>query len=355
MKQRAQIATPAERTWLPPGRTGLLQRKCACGSTPGSSGECEECRKKRLQRTTVHHATSNSQHFNVPPVVHEVLRSLRQPPDAATRALMEPRFGHDFSQVRAHTDMRGRGPAEEDGALLNDIDHRAEVTMSRRVGEHDNRFGPGVEDPVHQPMIDEFRRHQGQPPGGADAEGNQIGPTDAEIKYRPQPIGVTNGPFHAPINTPTGAGMEIQIAVQMSGSNAELPFVQDSEVVGTSFNHAGSCTTLAPFTSNNSNFMSAFNIPNDRHQSSRAMIIDRADNHGGSGSYARNQLDIYNHARYGIFNPLAIPNSGYRITRSIIAGPGTRLVFRVDKTPEACTVRGFSTTLGRPRPDMMRW
>jgi len=26
----------------------LLQRKCACGSTPGLEGECEECRKKRL-------------------------------------------------------------------------------------------------------------------------------------------------------------------------------------------------------------------------------------------------------------------------------------------------------------------
>jgi hypothetical protein len=26
----------------------LLQRKCACGGTPGLEGECKECRKKRL-------------------------------------------------------------------------------------------------------------------------------------------------------------------------------------------------------------------------------------------------------------------------------------------------------------------
>jgi hypothetical protein len=29
---------------------GRLQRKCACGDTPGPSGECEWCRKKKLQR-----------------------------------------------------------------------------------------------------------------------------------------------------------------------------------------------------------------------------------------------------------------------------------------------------------------
>ena len=28
----------------------ILQRKCACGGTPGPAGECEECRRKRLQR-----------------------------------------------------------------------------------------------------------------------------------------------------------------------------------------------------------------------------------------------------------------------------------------------------------------
>ena len=34
------------------------------------------------------------------------LRSPGQPLDAATRAFFEPRFGHDFSQVRVHADDR---------------------------------------------------------------------------------------------------------------------------------------------------------------------------------------------------------------------------------------------------------
>ena len=28
-------------------RSGLLQRKCACGGTPGPTGECEECSRQK--------------------------------------------------------------------------------------------------------------------------------------------------------------------------------------------------------------------------------------------------------------------------------------------------------------------
>src|SRR6266481_3021176 len=89
-----------------PARSGLLQRKCACGGTPGPSSECEECRKKRLQSTINHQSTLNPQPSEVPPIVHEVLRSSGQSLDASTRAFFEPRFGHDFSKVRVHTDDR---------------------------------------------------------------------------------------------------------------------------------------------------------------------------------------------------------------------------------------------------------
>jgi hypothetical protein len=51
-----------------------------------------------------------------PPVVHDVLRSPGQPLDAATRAFMEPRFGHDFSKVRVHADARAAEAASSIGA-----------------------------------------------------------------------------------------------------------------------------------------------------------------------------------------------------------------------------------------------
>src|SRR5438309_11021314 len=81
----------------------MLQRKCACGGTATSSnGECEECHKKKLQRR----APDSRQMAGVPPIVEEVLSSSAQPLDRATRDCMEPRVGHDFSQVRVNSDHR---------------------------------------------------------------------------------------------------------------------------------------------------------------------------------------------------------------------------------------------------------
>jgi hypothetical protein len=55
--------------------------------------------------------------FAAPPIVHEVLRSPGQPLDPATLAFMEPRFGHDFSQVRVHADTKAAESAELVNAL----------------------------------------------------------------------------------------------------------------------------------------------------------------------------------------------------------------------------------------------
>src|SRR5207244_11233244 len=48
---------------------------------------------------------------------HEVLNSPGQPLDESTRAFMEPRFGHDFSRVRVHTDSQAAESARAVNAL----------------------------------------------------------------------------------------------------------------------------------------------------------------------------------------------------------------------------------------------
>jgi hypothetical protein len=60
-----------------------------------------------LQRYSTPSERRERSEGEVPPIVHEVLRSPGQPLDAATRAFMEPRFGHDFSRVRVHADAQG--------------------------------------------------------------------------------------------------------------------------------------------------------------------------------------------------------------------------------------------------------
>jgi hypothetical protein len=59
----------------------------------------------------------------VPPIVHEVLRSSGQALDPATRASMEQRFGHDFSRVRVHRDAKAAESALAVNALAYTVGH----------------------------------------------------------------------------------------------------------------------------------------------------------------------------------------------------------------------------------------
>jgi len=68
-----------------------------------------------LQRST---ATEEcDQRSDIPPIVHEALDSSGQPLDTGTRALFEPRFGHDFGGVRVHIDSEAAESARAVNAL----------------------------------------------------------------------------------------------------------------------------------------------------------------------------------------------------------------------------------------------
>ena len=112
---QARVTTTSKPSFTPV-QTDLLQRKCACGQHMVAGSECEECRQKRegmMQRA----AMSTTPVSSVPPIVHDVLSSPGQPLDSGTRVFMEPRFGHDFSQVRVHTDTRAAESARAVNAL----------------------------------------------------------------------------------------------------------------------------------------------------------------------------------------------------------------------------------------------
>ena len=96
-------------------RSPGLSRKCTCGGTPGPDGECAACRAKPLSLQP--RAATEGALAEVPPIVHEVLQSPGQPLDPATRAFFEPRFGHDFSQVRVHPEPHGASAGPEGTAL----------------------------------------------------------------------------------------------------------------------------------------------------------------------------------------------------------------------------------------------
>lgn len=91
-----------------------LQRACACGGTfPKCKEEKSEHEQKQLQQR--HTGSNNFKQVEAPGLVHEALQSAGHPLEPSTRAFMEPRFGHNFSQVRVHTDTK----AAESAASIN--------------------------------------------------------------------------------------------------------------------------------------------------------------------------------------------------------------------------------------------
>ena len=103
------------------GPAPAVQRKCACGGAHAADG-CEACRQRR----------------GVPPVVQDLLRSPGQGLESDSRAFMEPRFGHDFSQVRVHTGPQAAAAARAVDALA--------FTVGRHIVFGEGRYRPATTD-----------------------------------------------------------------------------------------------------------------------------------------------------------------------------------------------------------------
>jgi hypothetical protein len=170
---------------LTPLRSPLLQRKCACGNSAGLTGTCSDCQTQNL--TLQRRSIEPTEGAEVPPLVHEllpiqtkltigkpgdvyeqeadriadrvmaasvhsavsvappriqcytgqatgqtgtapesvahVLASSGRPLDPVLRQDMEQRFGHDFSQVRVHTDAKATESAHAVSARAYTVGH----------------------------------------------------------------------------------------------------------------------------------------------------------------------------------------------------------------------------------------
>jgi hypothetical protein len=198
-----QRATPPAFT---PVRSGVLQRKCACG-THASGGECEECSKQKqtLQPATRSPEPQTRNSNGVSPIVHEVLRSPGQPLDPATRAFFEPRFGHDFSQVRVYTDAR----AAESARAVNARAYTLGENVVFGAGRFSSHFGEGRRLLAHELTHVVQNRRQGNPaPAFLKAISHQVDASEQEaasavqrimngdaVEVRESPNGVMQGDF----------------------------------------------------------------------------------------------------------------------------------------------------------------
>jgi hypothetical protein len=134
------------RVSIHPPAAGAIQTKLAVGQ-PGDDYEREADRVSEqvmsMSETQEHEPLQTkrldalgSTPTAVPPIVHEVLRSAGQSLDPATRAFIEPRLGHDFSQVRVHADSKAAESAR-------DLNANA-YTVGRNIVFGAGQFLPGT-------------------------------------------------------------------------------------------------------------------------------------------------------------------------------------------------------------------
>jgi hypothetical protein len=93
-----------------PAVHGTLQR---CGPVPCNCPDRED--SAALRRTAIEPTPTADD--RAPAIVDEVLESPGEPLTPEIRALLEPRFDQDFSQVRVHTDTKAAASAEAVDAL----------------------------------------------------------------------------------------------------------------------------------------------------------------------------------------------------------------------------------------------
>lgn len=97
--------------------------------------ESSSIQSDTLQRSTT---TPEQTMDGILPIVQEALSSNGQPLDASTREFMESRFGHDFSQVRVHTDEQ----AVESAQAVNALAYTVGQDMVFGAGQYE----PGLQD-----------------------------------------------------------------------------------------------------------------------------------------------------------------------------------------------------------------
>jgi hypothetical protein len=121
----------------------------------------------------------------VPPVVSDVLRSPGKPLDSASRSLLEPRFGHDFSQVRVHSDAQAAESAETVGAFA--------YTVGRDVVFGAGQYAPTS--PAGQRLLAHELAHVVQQASAPESQKRVVPPigTGGEPLYREAVLPVSGG------------------------------------------------------------------------------------------------------------------------------------------------------------------
>ena len=171
------------------------QRQCACGGT------CPKCQTQQLVQEherlrTKRVGSDDLGQTAAPPIISDVLRSFGQPLDAATRAYFEPRFGHDFSGVRVHTNPRAADSVRSVGALAYTVGPN--VVFS--AGRYDPSSTAGRQLLAHE-LTHVRQQAAARPTGPLEVVDNAAAEAEADASPRTvahrMPVAVQRQPDHS--------------------------------------------------------------------------------------------------------------------------------------------------------------
>lgn len=178
-------------------------RRCSCG------GSCDKCRARQRNTTSSpddfalqRKPSGPSSVDEAPASVHQTLRSSGSPLDLATRAFFEPRFGHDFKDVRVHTGAAAANSAREIDALAYTVGSNI-VFGSQRFAPHTSHgqrlLAHELTHVVQQRSSQSVARHvrRAQLPSSGPAQNTQV-PARGPV---PQPD-PSNGCYGESVNGP---------------------------------------------------------------------------------------------------------------------------------------------------------
>ncbi len=214
---------------LDQARPVIQRQRCACGGEAGADGECASCAAKRraIQREPAPGAAAVP--HAAPSLVHETARSAGQPLDMSVRSEMESHFGHDFGDVRVHTDSRAAASARAIDARAYTIGHNIVFA----TGQHAPHSGAGRRLLAHElaHVVQQSNANstiQTAPDGIAPADGYHEHEAEAAAQAvlaggRPAALAPVRGSILRAPEVPTETPPSVGMSASLSGLSFDVP------------------------------------------------------------------------------------------------------------------------------------
>ncbi|HLY57123.1 MAG TPA: DUF4157 domain-containing protein [Stellaceae bacterium] len=148
--------------------------------------KCAECADEDASKLQAKQASASIGAATAPASIHDTLRAPGEKLEGSTREFMEPRFGHDFGDVRIHRDAAAAASARQVNATA--------YTVGRDIVFDSGRYAPATAEGVHllaHELTHVVQQRAAAPRVARQPAGND--PEKADAPQAPAPDGGDSG------------------------------------------------------------------------------------------------------------------------------------------------------------------